>query len=103
MIEPVAAQHLLLFFLTAAGVVLAAFSYALLYALGRAYPHSKWRYGARLAYGILVLAVLALARLGNLTGGWRVLAGLLLLGYGLAPVLIWRLTVVTHRGERRRK
>ncbi len=103
MIEPVAAQHLFMFFLTAAWVVLAAFSYALLYALGRAYPLTGWRHGAQLAYGILVLAVLALARLGNLTGGWWVLAGLLLLGYGLAPVLIWRLTVATHQGERRRK
>lgn len=103
MIEPVATQHLFLFFLTAAGVVLAAFSYALLYALGRAYPHRKWRHGVLPAYGILVLAVLALARLGNLTGGWRMLAGFLLLGYGLAPVLIWRLTVVTHQDERRRQ
>lgn len=103
MIEPVAAQNLGLFFVVAAGVVLLGFGYALLYALGRAYPHRGWRYGALLAYALLVLAVLALVRLGNWSGLWRVLAGFLLLGYGLAPIGIFRLMATTHRNEQRRQ
>ncbi|MFN3920313.1 MAG: hypothetical protein ACK4JF_08540 [Methylohalobius sp.] len=97
MIEPVAAQNLFLFFMAAAGVVLLGFGYALLYALGRAYPHRAWRYGALLAYALLVLAVLALVRLGDWNGRWRVLAGLLLLGYGLAPIWIFRLMATIHQ------
>lgn len=101
MIEPVASQNLFAFFMVAAGVVFLGFSYVLLYALGRAHP--RWRYGAVLAYALLVLAVLALARLGNWNGLWQVLAGLLLLGYGLVPIWILRLTAIAHRDERRRQ
>lgn len=97
MIEPVQIENFAWFFLTSAGVVVAAFAYAALIALGRAYPHRSWRYGALLAYGVLVWMVITLARLGNLTGGWQVLVGLLLLGYGLAPVLIWRLGDAIHK------
>ncbi|GAB6066937.1 hypothetical protein JCM13664_02550 [Methylothermus subterraneus] len=101
MIEPVAREHFFLFFFTAAGMILAALGYALLYALARRYRRRALFWGACVAYGVLTAAALTLARLANLTDDWRVLVILLLLGYGLAPVLIWRLCVATHEeGEK---
>ncbi len=96
MIEPVALTHFFLFFFTAAAVILAAACYAVLYAFARLYRKRNLLRGAWLAYGILAAAVLTLARLANLTDYWRILVVLLLLGYGVAPVLIWRLCVATH-------
>ncbi len=96
MIEPVALEHFFLFFFTAAAVILAAACYAVLYAFARLYRRRALLRGAWLAYGILAAAVLALARLANLESYWRALVVLLLLGYGVAPVLIWRLCVATH-------
>ncbi|BCX89584.1 hypothetical protein MIN45_P1957 [Methylomarinovum tepidoasis] len=96
MIEPVALEHFFLFFFTAAVVIVAALCYALFYAFARLYRKRGLLRGAWLAYGVLAAAVLILARLANLTDYWRMLVILLLLGYGVAPVVIWRLCVATH-------
>ncbi len=101
MIEPVELAHFFLFFFTAAAVIVAALGYALLYAFARLYRRRGLLRGAWLAYGVLAAAVLTLGWLANLTGYWQVLVGLLLVGYGVAPVLIWRLCVATHEGEGR--
>ncbi len=99
MIEPVALGNFFLFFFDAALVILAAFCYAVLYALGRLQGKKPYLAAAAVSYGILAMATAALAVLGNLNGMWRILAGLLLVGYGLAPLLIWRLCVATHETE----
>ncbi len=96
MIEPVALEHFFLFFFAAALVILAALGYTLLYSFSKLYRKKSLQYWAGLAYGVLVAAVFWLAFLGNLHGFWSSLVGMLLIGYGLAPVLIWHLCVATH-------
>lgn len=97
MIEPVALAHFSQFFVTAALVVVAGFSYAALYACARFYRRRALLGWAAVAYGVLVGAVLVLAALAHLEGFWQILSGLLLVGYGAAPVLIWRLWVAIHQ------
>jgi len=98
-IEPVALGNFFLFFFDAALVILAAFCYAAFYALGRLQGKKAFLVIAAVSYGILAIATAGLAVLGNLNGTWRILAVLLLVGYGLAPLLIWRLCVATHESE----
>ena len=77
-------------------VVLAGAAYALLYALAKVRHSAGWRLGSWVAYGLLVIFVIALVQQLELRGGWLLMAAAMLLGYGLAPVAIWRLSVGTH-------
>ncbi len=96
MIEPVALEHFFFFFFAAALVIFAALGYALSYSFSKLYRNKFLLYVAGLASSVLVLAVTWLADLANLHGYWSVLVGGMLLGYGVAPILIWRLCVATH-------
>ncbi len=96
MVEPVALEHFFLFFFAAALVIFAALGYALTYSFARLYQKRSLLYWAGLAYGVLTVSVFWLAYLANLHGFWSILVGMLLVGYGLAPVLIWHLCVATH-------
>jgi len=96
MIEPVALEHFFFFFFAAALVIFAALAYALLYSFSRLYRNKTLLYVAGLAYGVLILAVFWLSWLANLHGFWYALVGMMLFGYGVAPILIWRLSVATH-------
>lgn len=99
MLEPVAGGDFLLFFFDAALVILSSFGYALLYALAKLHHHKIYGYGAFISYGILLIATAELVILGRLKGFWQIMAVLLPLGYGLAPLLIWRLCVETHKSR----
>ena len=77
-------------------VVLAGAGYAFLYALAKVRRSAGWRRGSWVAYGLLVIFVIALVQQLELRGVWLLMAAAMLLGYGLAPVVIWRLSVGTH-------
>ena len=49
-----------------------------------------------LFYGVLVVAVLVLARSLEFAGPWNLLTVTLLVAYLFAPQLIWKLCVTTH-------
>jgi hypothetical protein len=60
----------------------------------RAFAVAAW-----VAYAVLVLTTLALARALALGGAWRAIVVVMLIGYLLAPYAIWHLSVATHRAE----
>lgn len=80
-------------------VVVAGAGYALFYALAKVRRSAGWRRGSWVVYGLLVIFVIALVKQLELRGVWLLMAGAMLVGYGLAPVLIWRLSVGTHGEE----
>jgi hypothetical protein len=96
-IAPVSIDFLLQAVVSAALIVLFGAGYAAVYAWFRS---SGQRYILLLAcccYLLLVAATLNLAVVCHLTGSWRVLVGLILLGYLFAPHFIWRLYIRTHQ------
>lgn len=101
MIEPVALENFFITFFSAAMVILLAACYAVLFALSRIMARPYWMVWAYGVYGLLVIAVCSLVYGANLNGHWRALAFLMLLGYLLAPRVIWHLSVTTHRAEER--
>lgn len=96
MIEPVASTHFLAAFAAAATVVIAGAGYAALFAWARLRQRREPMIAAYACYGVLAVAVALLAEVAHLDGAWRVLAGLMLIGYLLAPHGIWRLCKTTH-------
>jgi hypothetical protein len=77
-------------------VVLFGACYAASLAWGRLYRHRGLVALAITSVVLLAASLFVLARTLHLEGGWRVLVVLLLLGYVLAPPLIWRLARATH-------
>jgi hypothetical protein len=96
MIEPVAPDEFLITFLSAAAVILSGAGYAALFAWGRLRRRHAFMIAAYACYGVLAGAVALLADAANLQGNWRILTGLMLVGYLLAPHGIWRLCATTH-------
>jgi hypothetical protein len=100
MIEPVELKDFFIAFFSAALVILAGAGYAGLYAWAklRAKPGLlAWAYGC---YAALAAATFALARAAHLNEEWRILVGLMLVGYLLAPHGVWRLCAASHAHER---
>jgi hypothetical protein len=96
MIEPVAIQHLLA--AAAAGAMIIVFGalYALLFAQSRLRDRPGLMQGAYAAYLALVACVAVLVRTLNLTGFWQGVAAVMVVGYFVAPRLIWNLCAGTH-------
>ena len=100
MIEPVAAQHIMIAVIAGASTILTGALYAGLFAWGKLRRRPAILGFAYLAYAALVGCVLVLAYTLNLTGPWAALVVTLLAGYLLAPHGIWHLCVGTHSQER---
>jgi hypothetical protein len=99
MIQPVAMQDFVTALVAGAGVIVAGAAYAALFAVSRVYRMPRLLPLAYLAYGLLALAVLTLARALHFSGSWQILTYLLLVGYLLAPHGIWHLSVATHTDD----
>ncbi len=100
MLQPVELADFFTVFFSAALVILAGASYALLFAWSRVRNKPRFMYGAYAAYAVLVVAVLLLADAANLsTPFWQVIVALMLIGYWLAPQAIYNLCVGTHGDE----
>jgi len=97
MIEPVYIDFLLQAVVSSALIVLFGAGYAAAYAWfrlnGQRAPQLLL---ACCCYLLLVAATLNLAVVCHLMGVWRVLVGLMLLGYLFAPHFIWRLYIRIH-------
>jgi hypothetical protein len=96
MIEPVTSAQFLIAPLSAAAVILSGAGYAACFAWGRLRRRRAPTIAAYACYGVLAGAVALLTDTANLHGGWRLLTGLMLIGYLLAPHGIWLLCNATH-------
>ena len=96
MIEPVALKDFFITFFSAALVILAGASYALLFAWSRLKQGLRYKIAAYIAYGVLVISVLELTRAAQFQGYWLMISFLMLIGYFFAPLGIWHLCVRTH-------
>lgn len=96
MIEPVASHQFVTAFASAAAVMLSGAAYAALFAWARLQRRRSLMIAAYACYGVLAGSVALLADAANLHGFWRILAGLMLAGYLLAPHAIWLLCSGTH-------
>ncbi|HUL13096.1 MAG TPA: hypothetical protein VLU73_13120 [Methylococcaceae bacterium] len=99
MIEPVALQDFFITFFSAAMVILSGAGYAALYAWSKLSSKPGILICAYGCYALLAGAVFVLADSANLGGSWRIVVGLMLAGYLLAPHGIWRLCADTHAAE----
>jgi len=89
---------ILLSALAAALVVITGAVYALFFALGRLHRSASCGRIAGLAYGLLVVSTVVLARSLDLHGAWLWIVAVMLVGYLLAPYAIWHLSSATHAG-----
>lgn len=97
MIEPVALEDFFITFFSAALIILAGASYALLFAWSKLNAKPYIKIAAYISYLILVIAVVLLSKAANFSGSWLIVSLLMLIGYFFAPMGIWYLTVKTHK------
>jgi len=96
MIEPVALQDFFITFFSAALIILAGASYALLFAWSKVNPNLRIKIAAYVSYVVLAAAVLELSRAAQFQGYWLIISCLMLVGYFFAPIGIWHLCAKTH-------
>lgn len=99
MIEPVAIQHIMIAAIAGALIVLFGAMYALFFALGRLQQNPKFSLIAYAGYAGLVVAVGVLMHTLNMNGFWQLVAAVMVIGYFIAPRIIWHLCVGTHKAE----
>jgi len=99
MIDPVATQHIMAAAIAGALIILFGAVYALLFALSRLQQRPGLMLWAYTAYAVLIGAVWVLSTTLNLTGFWQVIAAVMVIGYFVAPRLIWHLCAGTHVSE----
>ncbi len=80
-------------------VILFGAAYAGLYAWSKLRSKPGLMVWALACYTALVGSALLLAKATHLNGEWQVLVGLMLAGYLLAPLGIWKLCVGSHADE----
>lgn len=95
-VEPVDLADMLVAVIAGALLVLCGALYAATYAFARLYRRGDLRLLAYVFFAALAGCVFVLANALHLSGTWNVLVGLLLVGYLMAPRLIWKLSVATH-------
>lgn len=83
------------------GIVFFGALYAILYSLGRIHANSRLIGSAYAGYVGLMCCTVTLAYMLRWSGIWLLLAAFLLVGYLIAPPLIWRLTVAIHIADDR--
>jgi len=96
MIDAVAPQDFVLTFTSSALIVLFGAGYAACFAWSRISRRSGFTIAAGFCYIALACSVGVLSGLAHLGGSWRIVSGLMLLGYLLAPYGIWRLCSASH-------
>ncbi len=96
MIEPVALNDFFITFMSAALIILFGAAYAGFYAWSKLRGKPKLMAWAILCYAALAGATFLLAQATHLNGEWRILVGLMLVGYLMAPMGIWKLCVGSH-------
>lgn len=96
MIEPVALKDFFITFFSAALIIMAGASYALLFAWSKVNTNSRIKIAAYFSYLVLLVAVVLLTRAANFSGYWLMLSGVMVIGYFFAPIGIWYLCVKTH-------
>lgn len=97
--EALEVNRILLATMAGAMVILAGALYAAVFAIGKLSAKPALVRLSYLFYGILVVAVLVLARSLEFTGAWNLLVVLLVVAYLIAPHLIWKLCVATHDSD----
>jgi len=96
MIEPVALKDFFITFFSAALVIMAGASYALLFAWSKVNNKPYIKIAAYFSYLLLIVAVVLLTRAANFSGYWLSLSVVMVVGYFFAPIGIWHLCVKTH-------
>ena len=85
--------------MAAGGIVFFGALYAVFYTLGRLGRNQRLVLIGYAGYAALSSCVWLLAHSLHLSGGWLSLVACLLIGYLIAPPLIWRLTLAIHSAE----
>jgi hypothetical protein len=80
----------------AGGVVFGAALYAIFYAIGKRTRNGVMTAIALVGYTGMAICVGVLSVALDFRGAWLLLTACLLLGYLIAPPLLWRLTVAMH-------
>lgn len=99
MFEPVGVQDMMIAAMAGAMVVMFGAAYAFAFALSKL---NKKRWLGIAAYGCfagLTINVLILVKSLNMNGFWMIVAITMLVGYLLAPLAIWKLSVGTHESS----
>jgi hypothetical protein len=96
MIEPVALQDFFVTFFSAALIIMAGASYALLYAWSKVNASLWIKLAAYFSYFVLILSVIELTRAAQFQGYWLIISFLMVIGYFFAPIGIWYLCDKTH-------
>ena len=96
MIEPVALEDFFIAFFSAALIILAGASYALLFAWSKTNPNPLIKIAAYVSYAVLLVSVVELTRAAHFQGYWLIISVLMVIGYFFAPIGIWHLCVKTH-------
>jgi hypothetical protein len=99
MIDPVAVNHIMAAAIAGALIILFGALYALFFALSRLHGRPALMVWAYAAYALLIAAVVVLAVTLNMTGLWQIVAVVMVVGYFVAPRLIWHLCAGTHYAE----
>ena len=96
MIDPVALQDYFVTFFSAAMIIMAGASYALLYAWSKVNASLRIKLAAYFSYLVLILSVIELTRAAQFQGYWLIISFLMVIGYFFAPIGIWYLCEKTH-------
>jgi len=96
-VEPVGLNDILIAVMAGALVVLFGALYAATFAFGRLYDKAGLVLVAYGFFALLAVCVFVLASALHLTGFWEMLVVVLLVGYLVAPRMIWRLSQATHQ------
>ena len=99
MIEPVQVQNIMTSAIAGALIILSGAVYACFFALYRIKKQPGFIIGAYCAYALLVISVFNLSNTLNLNGFWQIVTVVMLVGYFLAPRIIWQLCIGTHARE----
>lgn len=99
MIDPVSLDNLMLAAIAGAMVIVCGAMYAGLFALGKKLDRPAFMAGAYAGYAGLLASVVVLTRTLNLDGAWQVVSAVMVVGYFVAPRLIWHLCTGTHVSE----
>lgn len=96
MVQPVALQDFFITFFSAALIILAGASYALLFAWSKVNANIRIKISAYVAYVVLLLSVAELTQAAHFQGYWLIISVAMVIGYFFAPIGIWHLCVKTH-------
>ncbi len=97
--EPIQLQNLFFSTLSGGAIVLMGAFYALFFALSQLHKSRYLIIAYIISYLLLAAAVYVLAISLHLEGFWLIVCAVMLVGYFVAPRIIWRLCIDTHEVE----